>query len=258
MQSQRGALLAAALIFTGVMASDAQAQRRDSDWTDLGCQTVSFRVDRDVLRVGRRDGRFSAIRLHARGGDVEMLDLKVVYGNGQPDDISVRRILRRGDRTHALDLRGGERVIDRIEMVYRAVPNFRGREAVVCVEGLAYAAAPPPPPPPSAGAWVEVGCKQVSLFGRDRDTVPVGRHEGRFKAIRLHVRGADVEMLDLKVVYANGEPDDIPVRHFIRQGERTRSLDLRGWERSINRVDMVYRTVPNFKGLARVCVEGLQ
>jgi len=35
-------------------------------------------------------------------------------------------------------------------------------------------------------------------------------------------------------------------------------LDLRGWERSIDRVDMVYRTVPNFKGQATVCVEGLQ
>ncbi len=260
MQLRRGALLAAALVFTGMMASDAFAQRRDSDWVDLGCQTVSFRVDRDVLRVGRRDGRFGAIRLHARGGDVEMLDLRVVYANGQPDDIPVRRVLRRGDRTNPLDLRGSDRFIDRIEMVYRAVPNFRGREAVVCVEGLAHAAPPPPPPPPppSAGAWVELGCKQVALFGRDRDAIPVGRREGRFKAIRLHVRGADVEMLDLKVIYANGEPDDIPVRHVIRQGERTRPLDLRGWERSINRVDMVYRTIPNFKGLARVCVEGLQ
>ena len=229
------------------------------DWVDLGCQTVSFRVDRDVLRVGRRDGRYGAIRLHVRGGDAEMLDLRVIYTNGEPDNIQVRRILRRGDRTNPLDLRGGERLIDRIEMVYRAVPNFRGREAVVCVEGLQLAtAAPPPPPPPSAGAWVELGCKQVALFGRDRDAVPIGRQESHSKAIRLHVRGADVEMLDLKVTYANGEPDDIPVRHLIRQGERTRPLDLRGWERSINRVDIVYQTIPNFKGLARVCVEGLQ
>ena len=134
MQSRRGAVLAAALLLTAMMASDALAQRRDrdrdrdrdSDWVELGCQTVSFRADRDVLRVGRRDGRFSAIRLHARGGDVEMLDLKVVYSNGQPDDIQVRRILRRGERTNALDLRGGERSIDRVEMVYRAVREFPG------------------------------------------------------------------------------------------------------------------------------------
>jgi hypothetical protein len=71
------------------------------------------------------------------------------------------------------------------------------------------------------------------------------------------VRGADVEVLDLRVIYANGEPDDIPVRHLIRQGERTRPLDLRGRERAIDRVDMTYRTIPNFKGLATVCVEAL-
>jgi hypothetical protein len=253
---RQGAAVAAALAFTSLAATEAAAQRGDRDWVNLGCQTVSFRVDRDILRVGRRDGRFSAIRLVARGDGVEMLDLKVVYDSGVPDDIPVRRILRRGEITAPLDLRGGERFIDRIEMVYRALPNFRGREAIVCVEGLARAA-PPPPPPPSAGPWVELGCQQVSLFGKDRDSVRVGRREGRFKAIRLHVRGADVEMLDLKVIYTNGQPDDIPVRHVIRQGERTRPLDLRGWERSIDRVDMIYRTIPNFKGLATVCVEGL-
>ncbi|HEY7552575.1 MAG TPA: hypothetical protein VH913_24010 [Hyphomicrobiaceae bacterium] len=106
--------------------------------------------------------------------------------------------------------------------------------------------------------WVELGCKQVSFLGVDRDTIQVGRREGRFKAIRLLARGNDVEMLDLKVIYANGAPDDVPVRALIRQGTRTRPLDLRGWERSIRRIDMVYAKRLNFRGLATVCVEGLQ
>jgi len=265
MRIPRVAALASALVLVGAMATGAMAQPRDraGDWAELGCQRVSFQTDRDTIRVGRREGRFSAIRLTSRGGDVEVLDLKVIYANGEPDDIQVRHILRRGDRTRPLDLRGRERSIDRIEMLYRTVPNFRGREAMVCVEGLQGRVAEGPPPSPGPGPgpggnWVELGCKQVSLFGRDRDTVRVGRREGRFKAIRLHVRGADVEMLDLRVIYANGAPDDIPVRHVIRQGERTRPLDLKGWERAIDRVDMVYRTIPNFKGLANVCVEGLQ
>jgi uncharacterized caspase-like protein len=116
----------------------------------------------------------------------------------------------------------------------------------------------PPKSPPNAGAWIELGCQQVSLGGNDRDVVRVGRREGRIKAIRLHVRGADVEMLDVRVIYAMGQPDDIPVRQFLRAGDRTRPLDLRGWERTIHRVDMVYRAAANFKGgLATVCVEGL-
>jgi hypothetical protein len=255
---QVASALAGALVMAGALATDAAAQRGDRDWVELGCQKVSFRAERDVVRVGRREGRFTAIRLYARGGDVEMLDLKVIYSNGEPDDIRVRHILERGERTRPLDLRGRERSIDRIELAYRALPNRRDREPTVCVEGhVGQAAMPGPGPGPGAGNWIELGCQQVSLFGKDRDSVRVGRREGRFKAIRLHVRGADVEMLDLKVIYANGQPDDIPVKHFIRAGDRTRPLDLKGWERSIDRVDMFYRTVPNFKGVATVCVEGL-
>ena len=254
--------LAGALVLAGALATDAVAQRRDDFrrgggvWVELGCQKVSLRVEHDVVRVGRAEGRFTAIRLFARGGDVEMLNLKVVYANGQPDDIQVRAILERGERTRPLDLRGRDRSIDRVEMVYRALPNRRDREPTVCIEGLASQAAMPAPGPGPA-AWVELGCQQVSLFGKDRDSVPVGRREGRFKAIRLNARGADVELINVRVIYANGEPDDLPTRQILRRGGQTPPMDLKGWERSIERIDLVYRTVPNFRGLATVCVEGL-
>jgi hypothetical protein len=107
------------------------------------------------------------------------------------------------------------------------------------------------------GDWVQLGCKEVNLFGRERDSISVGRREGRFKAIRLSARGNDVEMVDLKVVYANGDPDDIQVRQWLRQGSQTRPLDLRGRQRAIRRIDMVYRTKLNFRGRATVCAEGL-
>jgi len=130
--------LAGAVALAGTFANDALAQRREGreEWVELGCKEVSFRVDRDVLPVGRQEGRFYAIRLYARGGAVEMLDLKVIYANGDPDDIRVRHILDRGERTRPLDLRGRARSIRMIEMVYRALPNRRDREPIVCVEGL--------------------------------------------------------------------------------------------------------------------------
>ncbi len=107
------------------------------------------------------------------------------------------------------------------------------------------------------GKWVELGCQSVSFFGKDRDSIHVGRREGRFKAIRLSASNNDVEILDLKVIYANGAPDDIQVRHNLRAGSTTRPLDLRGGERSIQQIDLVYRSRPSFKGLATVCAEGL-
>lgn len=129
-----GAILAA-----GLAAQPVLAQHRDrghDHWEQLGCQKVGFLVDRDIIRVGRRDGKFSAIRLEVSGNAVYMNDLKVVYGNGAPDDIPVRAEIREGGQTRALDLKGhGERAIDRIEMTYRAKPNFKG-SATVCVSGL--------------------------------------------------------------------------------------------------------------------------
>ena len=90
---------------------------------------------------------------------------------------------------------------------------------------------------------------------RDKDVIRVGRDEGRFKSIRLQVSGNKVYMNDLKVVYSNGEPDDIPVRSEIRAGGQTRPLDLRGERRAIKAIEMKYRSQPSFKGQATVCVD---
>lgn len=108
----------------------------------------------------------------------------------------------------------------------------------------------------SAAGWEQLGCRSVG-FLVDKDVIKVGRQEGRFKAIRLRVTGNKIFMQDLKVVYANGAPDDIQVRNEIRAGGETRPMDLRGARRAIRQIEMTYRSQPSFKGQASVCVEGL-
>ena len=133
-----GAALSA-LVCTAAIMPDAMAQRRDRDdrrWVELGCRQVSFSGrDRDTIRVDRREGRFRAIRLAARGNDIEVVRLEVVYANGNPDELDVQRVVRRGGRTEALDLKGRNRAIERINMVYRQRGEDRGR-ATVCADGL--------------------------------------------------------------------------------------------------------------------------
>jgi hypothetical protein len=263
------------LLIAGALAGDAMAQRRDrdddrrggrdrdrGDWVLLGEQRVGFRVDRDVIRINQsedwyRTRAFKTLHFMAEGSDIHMMSVRLVYLNGFAEDFRVDRMIRDG-RDLPIELRGERSFLRQVEMVYRSRPNFGG-QALIKLYGEPSRRGPPGPPPVAGrGDWEEIGCKDVAIFGKDRDTIRVSRSEGRFKAIRLHVRGADVEMLDLKVIYGNGQPDDIRVRHFIRQGERTQALELKGHARVIDRVEMVYRTVPNFKGLAKVCVEGLQ
>lgn len=266
-----GTFFAGAMILAmaaGTTHADAQGRRdRDDNWERLGCSEVGRRVDFDEIKVGRREGRFKAIQLEAKGNSVSILNLRVIYANGSPDELSVRSEINEGDRTRPLDLRGRERSIDSIQIISKK--DFRGPgrgRAEVCVYGLAdddHGGGRRGDDDRRGGggdrgaSWEELGCQSVGLLG-DRDVIRVGRREGRFRAIKLNVSGNSVNILDLRVVYTNGDPDDIPVRSEIREGGETRPLDLRGSDRGIDRIEMIYRAVPNFKGKARVCVSGLQ
>jgi len=244
-------VLAGVLVVLGGVSTEAVAQPR-SDWVQLGCQTVSFNVDRDVLRLARHNTRYRALRLHASRGDVEMLDLGVIYGSGQPDNIPVRSVLRRGGYSPPIDLKGSTRFISQIDMVYRSLPDYTGRDAVVCVEGLVSSAGS------TAASWLSLGCQTVS-FNVDRDVLHVRAQDRQFRAIRLQARGSDVEMLDLRLIYGNGEVDDMPVRRVLRRDVRTPRIDLRGAARNIARIEMFYRSLPGYTAReAVVCIEGAQ
>jgi hypothetical protein len=251
------ALLAA--VAAAAMASSAVAQDRGRGdgpdrWEKLGCEDVGRRPDRDQITVGRREGRYSAIRLEAVGNDINILDLKVVYAGGAPDDISVRSEIREGSSTRPLDLRGRDRAIERIEFVSKK--DFRGRgrgKARVCIYGLEARRGGND----YSGRWEELGCQKVG-FLVDRDVIRVGRREGRFRALKLNVSGNSIYLTSLKVRYTNGAPDDLDVRSEIRDRGETRPLDLRGRDRAIDRIELVYRAKPSFKGSAKVCISGLQ
>ncbi|HWB44335.1 MAG TPA: hypothetical protein VG900_02760 [Hyphomicrobiaceae bacterium] len=125
------AVLAGTIAGLGLVPATARA----AGWEQLGCRSVGFLVDKDVIRVGRQEGRFKAIRLKVAGNKIYVRDLKVVYANGAPDDLPVRNEIRAGGETRPIDLRGARRAIRQIEMTYRSQPSFKGR-ANVCVEGL--------------------------------------------------------------------------------------------------------------------------
>jgi hypothetical protein len=236
----------------GNLITLAQADARHDggqQWVRLGCRPVNFSVDHDVINVGGHQGGFTAIQLKASGNDVELLDLKVIYTNGDPDDIPVGSVLHAGFEIGPLDLKGRERSIDRVELLYKTTPNSRG-DAQICVEGLQGERQAEEP----RQRWVQLGCRNVN-FSVDHDEINVGDREERFTALRLKASGNDVEMLDLKVIYAS---DDIPMRSVIRAGRETDPLNLTDKERRIDRVELLYKTVPNFRGEAQICVEGLE
>ena len=225
------ALLAAISLTTAVRA----------EWTLLGTAQNEVRIEKSVVDIVGNPGPVSAIRLVSRQGDVEVLNLRVTFGNGRTQDLPVQIRLVAGASSKPIDLPGQERGLRQIVVTFRV----RG-PARIDVLGDTSALA----------SWELLGCKSVG-FLVDRDIIPVGRMSGRFKAIRLRVGDNPIEVFKVRVVYGSGKADDLEVRRVIPAGGETRPLDLRGEARGIDRVELVYRAIPTFKFKSKVCVEGL-
>ena len=100
---------------------------------------------------------------------------------------------------------------------------------------------------PLAATWVQLAARTVNV-SVDHDTFAVSAARGRFRKIQLKVKGNDLFIHDLKVIYANGGSDDIPIRSRIPQGGSSRVIDLRGGKRFIREVRMVYQRPANLRG----------
>jgi len=102
--------------------------------------------------------------------------------------------------------------------------------------------------------WVKLGERSVS--GRyDRDKISVGKYEGKFTKLTMHVEHSEIELLDFEITFANGERFHPSLRHFFKEGARTRVIDLPGDERVIKDINLRYKNLPG-GGNASVAVWG--
>lgn len=101
------------------------------------------------------------------------------------------------------------------------------------------------------GRWEKLGERKVNRIA-ERDTIIVGRDDGGFRQLRIHVLENSIHIDRLTVVYGNGANDDLPVRALIPAGGKSRVIDLRGGKRAIRRVEMVFQSIRNGKGRATV------
>lgn len=215
----------------------------------FGTQLVGFGVDRDVIRVGAEIGKFDKIRLRVLDNDIFLNELKVIYSNGEPDTLAVNSEIKQNQRTNWLTLKG-DRFIKEIQLSYRARPNFRG-QALVEVFGQ-YAEgwlAPTGEGRKYNQGWVLLGAQTADFFkigsgkaGFDRDTISIGRNEGGFKKIRVQVRDRAITLNELRVIYASGQEDIIPIKTKVEAGSSYGPIDLKGGSRAIKEIVAFYRS----------------
>ncbi|MEK7469823.1 MAG: hypothetical protein AAB074_20840 [Planctomycetota bacterium] len=251
------------LAAVALLAAAASTARAD-DWDKLGTRVVAFGGDKDTIDCSG-DGKFSAIKIDVEDGNLEMYDLKVTFGNGDPFSPGTRYEFNEGTRSRTIDLPGDARNIRKIEFWYRSKLK-KGRATVTVfgkrAGGGGGGGVEEPRPPVTAGpadndkGWELLGMRIVD-FGGDKDTIEVTASEGKFKQIKIDVEQGNVDMWNIKVTFGNDEHFSPETRIEFRQGSMSRTIDLPGDARVIRKVEFWYKSEVR-NGKARVRVYGNQ
>jgi hypothetical protein len=212
-------------------------------WVLLGQQAVRGQNDRDIIRVGRRDGAFSKLMLVVEDSDLKLNDVIITYDNGRKHSPRIRHQFREGSRSAPIDLKGEARVIREVELRYSNVRG--GGRATVQVWGRPDATAGGPEPAPAPGpGWDSRGWDLMSerwvRGGKHKEVFKIGRKHGAYTKLMLVVEEGDLDLNDLIVEYDNGRKHSPKLRHAFRDGSRTRPVDLKGDARMIRSVEVRY------------------
>lgn len=213
------------------------------DWKRVASKEVDRRRDRDVIQLGREDGRFDEFRLRVLDNDVRIRRLRVVYGNGKAHNLDVERRIGEGEATDPISLRGRNgRFIDRVVLVYDTVG--RGPKATVELWAHQTEGRQGRNDRPNFGPnWDRLASKEVDRR-RDRDVFQFDRKDGRVEAFRVRVLDNDLRIRRMRVQYGNGTAHDLDIERRISEGEASDPIELRGRNgRFIDRVVLVYDTV---------------
>ena len=104
-------------------------------WEKLGLvRTVNHKLDRDVILVGPGKGPFTALKLTVKDAGLHLLDMKVHFGNGDVQDVEIRKLIPRGGVTRVIDLQGKDRKIKKVIFWYKT-PKRKNKQAKVRLWG---------------------------------------------------------------------------------------------------------------------------
>ncbi|MGE0708163.1 MAG: hypothetical protein AB7N76_00855 [Planctomycetota bacterium] len=231
----------------GGAREDDDKGKAKTEWVHLGQRKVSFGADRDEIDVTVSEGIFKRIRLHVEDNEVELWDLKVHFGNGDTQDVQVRKHFAAGSNTREIDLEGTNRVIKKVVLLYKSKLKPAKGRATVKLWGERILGAERPKETPKQGGdrggdWENLGSRQVD-WAADKDTIMVTVKDGLFTKLRFHVNGNKIRLHRMKVVFGNGQEQEVQINKQLDASSYTPTLDLPGEKRIIQKVVFWYETV---------------
>lgn len=231
------------VLLTAGLAPGSSAQKGASSGEVLfGSQSVAFRVDKDVIRVGSQIGKFDRVRLHVLDNDVKFKDVKVVYEDGSATDVPVNENVKANTRTKWFSVRSNK-FIKEIQLTYQSNLSAKG-EAQVAVYGE-YAEGWLKPGGEGSKynkGWVLLGSDLAGFVGFTNRTFSVGKNEGGFRALRVTARNRAITLRQVTVTYADGKTETFRMRERVDADQSQGPIDLKGARPRIREVGARYRS----------------
>jgi hypothetical protein len=127
--------LLSAILFVGLSSFDTVTKvKLGNNWEKLGSKKVNYKLDKDVIRVGKHEGTFRKLKVVVTKGALNMHRMVVHYRNGATQEIKLKHNFSRRSDSRVIDLNGRNRIIQKITFLYDTKNSSR-RSATVHVFG---------------------------------------------------------------------------------------------------------------------------
>jgi hypothetical protein len=88
-----------------------------ANWVYLGQAHVDGQHDHDNIEIGKAAGRYRFLQVRVQNAPIEFGRIVVHYGDGEPEVLQVRDVIRAGGHTRAIVLQG-DRFVKSFELWY--------------------------------------------------------------------------------------------------------------------------------------------
>lgn len=100
------------------------------NWKKLGSKKVNYQLDRDVVKVGWREGGFTKLKLVVTNGSLNMHRMVIEYRDGSKQRVALSQQFKKGSDSRIIDLQGRKRIIKDITFWYDSKNISRNRATV--------------------------------------------------------------------------------------------------------------------------------
>ena len=88
-----------------------------ASWIYLGSAHVDGQHDHDNIEVGKAAGKYRFLQIRVKSAPIEFDRIVVHYGDGEPETLQVRDVIRAGGHSRAIPLQG-DRFVKSFELWY--------------------------------------------------------------------------------------------------------------------------------------------